>query len=333
MDSRSAWNEMLDEFRVLGGVAENIRLGEGPFGRGLFPIDPSKPIHIDIPEHLLVPLEHVVIENNDFRISPASTVGARARAFLEAYEQDFAWGPGRLEVERFLAAMNELPEALRVLLSKLGLRRFFNPVSPGLLKKWFFGARCINFRDCKVVMPIVEMANHGGTAKYDRQSSVGLHGAFDGEVLVRYCATTDPLDVFLNWAFAAKEPMAFSLERATQIGGKQFEIRRDFTHDSPAPFIPAVTIDDTRIVVQYLLLGHQQFARLPKAAFRRAMAPAKLADPDELYEFIQFANRQDFLELLNVLSTVDSPVVPALRNLALNQLGALSWHFGAGRFA
>ena len=330
MDSR--WNEMLAEFQALGGVAENIRLGAGPFGRGLFPIDPSKPVHIDIPERLLVPLDDVVIENNDFRISQASAIGAPARAFLEAYEREFAWGPGHVEVEQFLAAMNELPESLRVRLSQLGLRRFFNPVSPALLKKWFFGARCINFRDRKVVMPIVEMANHGGTAKYDRQASVGLHGSFEGEVLVRYCATTDPLDMFLNWAFAAREPIAFSLERSAQIGGRQLEIRRDFTHDSASPFVPDVTVDETRIVVQYMLLGHQQFPRLPKAAFRRAIAPAKLADPDELYDFIQFGNRQDFLELLNVLVTVDSPVVPALRSLALNQLGALSWHFGAGRF-
>lgn len=323
---------MLDEFRALGGVAENIRLAEGLYGRGLFPIDPAKPIHIDIPEHLLVPLDDVVIENDSFRISPESTIGARNRAFLEAYERDFAWGPGRLALERLLAAFNELPESLRVLLSRLGLRRFFNPLSSELVKKWFFGARCINFRDRKVVMPIVEMANHGGTAKYDRQSSVGLHGVFDGEVLVRYCATADPLDMFLNWAFSAKEPMAFSLERAANLGGRQVEIHRNFTHDTAAPFIPEATVDETRIVVQYLLLGHQQSPRLPKAAFRRAMAPANLADPDDLYDFIQFGNRQDFLELLNALENVDSPAAPALRGLALNQLGALSWHFGAGRF-
>ena len=46
MNSDGAWNEMLDEFRALGGVAENIRLGHGVFGRGLFPIDPAKPIRI-----------------------------------------------------------------------------------------------------------------------------------------------------------------------------------------------------------------------------------------------------------------------------------------------
>jgi hypothetical protein len=329
MDSGSAWNEMLDEFRALGGVAENIRLGQGAFGRGLFPIDPSRPIRINIPEELLVSVEHVEIANDVFAVNTESAVGARGRAFLEAYERDFAWGPGRLDVERFLAAMNELPEQLRDLLrTKFDFGRFFHPVSPELVKKWFFSTRMINFRDRQVVMPIVEMANHGGSAKYDIQSGVGLHGLFDGEVFVRYCPTTDPLDMFLNWTFAPKEPIAFSLAIVVPYAGRQLDIRRNFNRETRAPFIPKVEIEDGRIVVEYLLLGAHPFPRVPKGAFRRALAPAKLDDPDEVYDFIQFANRQDMLQLLNALEGVDLAAVPVLRGLALNQLGALSGHFG-----
>ena len=54
MSADDLWNDMLNEFRALGGVAENIRIGHGPFGRGLFPIDPKKPVSISIPESLLV---------------------------------------------------------------------------------------------------------------------------------------------------------------------------------------------------------------------------------------------------------------------------------------
>src|SRR6476646_4511492 len=35
------WDEMVREFRALGGTVENVRLGDGPLGRGLFPIDDS----------------------------------------------------------------------------------------------------------------------------------------------------------------------------------------------------------------------------------------------------------------------------------------------------
>ena len=60
--SDSSWNEMLGEFRALGGVADNVRLGYGPFGRGIFPIDTTRPVSIRIPEDLLLPIEHAVID-------------------------------------------------------------------------------------------------------------------------------------------------------------------------------------------------------------------------------------------------------------------------------
>ncbi len=319
---------MLEEFRTLGGVAENIRLAEGPFGRGLFPIDPSKPVHINIPENLLVSVDHVTVENNQFRVSSESPVSARERAFLEAYERDFAWGPGRSAMERFLSAMNELPEDLRGTLStKFGLGRFFHPLSPDSLKDWFFTTRMINHSGRAVVMPIVEMANHGGTASYDARSGMGLHGLFGSEVLVRYVPSADPLLMFQNWGFAPNEPMGFSLSVQTKFAGRPLDIGREF-RDSSVPFVPTTTVKDDRIVLSFVLLGHKNYPRVAKGAFRRALASVKLADPDELYDFIQFANRQDFLDLLSKLEGLDLAAVPPLRNLALNQLAALSWHFG-----
>jgi hypothetical protein len=330
MNSDRAWNEMLDEFRALGGVAENVRLGQGSVGRGLFPIDPAKPMEIRIPESLLVSTADVVIENNVFRISPASPIGARERAFLEGYERDFAWGTGRIEIERFLAAMHELPERLRTMLIRdLGLGRYFNPVSIPLIQKWYFGTRDIICGNRRVVMPIIEMANHGGDVAYDTKSGVSLRGRFDGEVLVRYARPTDPYDMYLNWMFAPGEPIAFSIAMVVTRFRKPLEIGRDFDRES-APFVPEVAIRDDRLVAKYLLLGHQSCPHLPKDAFRRAMAQAGLDEPDEVYGFIQFENRRRFLDLLGALADVDLPAARALKVLALNQLNALSHHSGAG---
>jgi hypothetical protein len=197
------------------------------------------------------------------------------------------------------------------------------------VKRWFFGTRDIKFGDRRVIMPIIEMANHGGTADYDTQSGVALYGSFDGEVLVRYCTPTDPYDMFLNWMFAPKEPMAFSLGIVATNSGRQIDIRRNFAGNYPQ--LPGVTIEDNRIVVDYLLLGSQQFPRIPKGTFR-LVASKYFPDPDEAFDFIQFANRQGLLELLNALEGVDLPAVPILRTLALNQLEALSWHFGSRTF-
>ena len=37
------FEELLAEFRALGGVAENVRLGRGRSGRGIFVVDPGNP--------------------------------------------------------------------------------------------------------------------------------------------------------------------------------------------------------------------------------------------------------------------------------------------------
>src|SRR6266480_2604064 len=57
----TSWHELLDEFRALGGTADNIRLGDGQFGRGLFPVDGTKPVAIHIPDSLLVPVTDLVV--------------------------------------------------------------------------------------------------------------------------------------------------------------------------------------------------------------------------------------------------------------------------------
>jgi hypothetical protein len=329
MNADPAWSEMLDEFRALGGVADNIRLGHGVFGRGLFPIDPAKPIEIIVPDNLLVSSSDVDVDKNAFRINPEAQVGARERAFLERYEQDFAWGPGHLETERFLAAMLDLPERVReMLIRDFDLGRFFNPVSPQLVQKWFFGSRDIKTSKGRVIMPIIELANHGGDVAYDRKSGVALRGLFEGEVLVRYARPTDSYDMFLNWMFSPNEPTAFSIKMVVKPSRSNLEIGRQFDEAS-LPFVPKVAIEGDRVVANYLLLGHQNFPRLPQGAFRRAMAHAGFDDLDEVFDFVQFANRQNFFQLLDAFAGVESPAADALRVMVLNQLKALSHHFGA----
>ena len=320
---------MLDEFRALGGVANNVGLGYGPFGRGLFPIDPSKPVTIRIPDNLLVQIEHVVFENLVFRVSPASGLDARARGFIERYEQDFSWGTTCIETERFLAMMNALPEALREMLTtQLGLGNFFEPPSPQLTASMFFASRAITASGGRrVIMPIIELANHGPGTRYDTRWGVSLHGQFDGEVLVRYTVPADPYDLFTYWMFAPQEPMAFSVKMKLTVGGKEIWIDREFNEEQ-APWVPKVSVEGNRISLSYLLLGHRQFPRLPRGSFQRAMSDAGVEKPGEIFEIIQHVNRERFLDLLDALEPLDVPEVQPLRTLVRNQLRALSCYYG-----
>jgi hypothetical protein len=328
MSAEDVWNDMLSEFRALGGVAENIRIGRGPFGRGLFPVDPKRPVAISIPDTLLVSLEDVYFEGDVFRVNSRSPVGARGRAFIEQYERDFAWGVARGEVERFLSAMTELPQSVRDLgTQRLGLGRFFLPIVPGLVRKWFFETRSIRSGSSSIVMPIIELANHGGSVGYKMAPGLSLSGAFDGEVLVRYTSPSDPYDMFLNWMFAPREPTAFSMAFKGAYAGRKFQIKREF-EDQAVPFVPKVSLEEDCVVVNYLLLGHRQFPRVPKGAFRKALGFLQLDELDEVYDYIQMTNRQNFLDLLDVLEGVDLPGAAPLRTLAINQLTSLSDHYG-----
>jgi hypothetical protein len=150
---------------------------------------------------------------------------------------------------------------------------------------------------------------------------------FEGEVLVRYTVPCDPYDMFLNWMFAPREPIAFSIPLEGTHGGRDFQIKREFDDESP-PFVPKVSVEENRIVLSYMLLGHGQLPRVPKGAFRKALGFLKLDDVDETFDFLQMVNRQHFLDLLRVLEGVELPGAGVLRTLAINQLAALSNHYG-----
>ena len=63
------WEDMLEEFRVLGDTADNVCLKEGRYGRGLFPVDPSKRVKIHIPDSLLVEPKYVSIMDGNFSVN------------------------------------------------------------------------------------------------------------------------------------------------------------------------------------------------------------------------------------------------------------------------
>jgi len=84
-----AWDDMLTVFRALGGTADNICLRKGERGRGIFPIDPAKPIAIRIPENLLIKLSDVRFVDGKFRMSPETKATPGEIAFFENYENRF----------------------------------------------------------------------------------------------------------------------------------------------------------------------------------------------------------------------------------------------------
>lgn len=327
----SAWDDMLEEFRALGGAAENIRLGQGDFGRGLFPVDPTKPVNIHVPENLLVGVKDMVFAEGKLQVGPNAKVSDRERAWLDRYQEDYAWGGGGADEARQTVEMAAaLPADLReVLIVKYRLAPWFQDATEELIRNRFFNARTITYRGGSVVMPVMELANHGEGNGYDVSKGVALRGIFPGEVYAQY-AEFDSFDFFRSWGFATPRPLAFSMALTGSIQSARLQIKQDFAGvmTSPRDWIPNIDKTDGAIALSFAMIGNQKFPRLSKGIFYRLMRDAGYSGFEEAFDLVQHTNRLYFLDLIAAVDGIDLPMARTLRSMAQFQLRAMSFCFG-----
>jgi hypothetical protein len=327
----SAWDDMLDEFRALGGTADNIRLDHGEFGRGLFPVNPAKPVVIQVPENLIIDVKDMVFADGRLRVGPDAKVSDRERAWLDRYQEDYAWGGGGAdEARRAVEMAAALPADLRdVLIKKYHLASWFQDTTEELVRDRFFNGRAINYRDREVIMPMVELANHGQGNGFDFSNGIAVKGTFPGEVFVQY-AEFDSYEFFRTWGFATPRPVAFSAPLAGSIQSTSLKIELDFagTPRSPRDWIPSIDKTEGTATLSFLMLGNQKFPRLPKGIFYRLMRDSGYSGFEEAFDLVQHTNRLLFLDLIAAVDGIDLPMARTLRTMALFQLRAMSFCFG-----
>ena len=334
MTGDARWDEMLDEFRALDGIADNVKLAEGRFGRGLFPIDKSKPIRICIPESLLLPKKYVQFSSSEFRVAPEAPVAARERAFLENYERDFSWGTGRGDTEDLLAMLAEAPPELRAMLENVfGLGQWFAGLAPAAVQERFLGSRTIGFKGETRVMPIIELANHGHATSYQLYDDrLELGGHFEDEVLVRY-SDSDPLGIFGAWGFASgAEVFALSMPLGLERKSGSLRINRDLEKARNAqlgpPRWPELSMENGRLGLSHVLLGHKHYPRFARGMFYKLMRQAGVQDAEETFDLIQHLNRMQFYGLIEASEAAAPRLGMLLRNLARHQLECMSHSVG-----
>ena len=329
--SDRAWEELLAEFRALGGTADNVCLRNGVYGRGVFPVDSARPVAIHVPENLLINEDDMVFADGKLRVGPNARVNDRERAWLDRYQEDYAWGGGGGDDARQAVDMAAaLPAELRdVLITKYHLASWFQDTTEELVQTRFLRARCINYQDRSVVMPLVELANHGAGNGYDVSNGIALRGTFPGEVYVEY-AKLDSFEFFRAWGFATPRPLAFSMPLTGSIQSAGLQIKDDFPvmTGSLRDWIP--TIDETAdtIALPFLMIGNLKLPRLCRGIFYRLMRDAGYSGFEEAFDIIQHTNRLHFLDLIEAVDDIDLPMARKLRAMALHQLRAMSFCFG-----
>ena len=336
MGSASDWHAFLDEYRTFGGKAENVMQRKGAFGMGLFPIDPSKPIDLFVPDELLVPTEDMEFNDGDVVIKDESAFPAGYGDWFRRYQAKYSWGAeGRANTLNFEQGLKELPQDVLNILKRNGV---YNPDNrlPGddlekeLLQR-FIQTRCINRKDRRVIMPMIELLNHSPAAKgYEmRENGISVSGMYDGEILVKY-SVLDPMRRLIGYGFNAPEPMAFSMSFRLQHREHTFIVQGG---GSRTPLKPCqIEFREQNYIIKQPLLGAAKTPKLPRTLFIQACRALNLdwIDAGELFEQIHQRNTLILVNILRELKEKEdyNNVGDLLRTGCLDQLLALSQHYG-----
>lgn len=330
------WDEMLAEFRALGGTADNLRLDDGPLGRGLFVIDPTRPFLLRTPPGLLVNVADIVFRDGVLTVAQNAQLGEGERKFFEAYHAHFSWGGGgRAEIERIFEQAAELPSELRhKLASQYHCGPWFDDPSQELIQKLFIETREFGgLAGREVMMPMIELANHGPGCSYLAEDGISLKGTVRDEVTVLYTDIyCDAYDIFRSWGFASEGNVAFSAELVGfPVGATRFYIERNTrgANVGSRPVLPTLQRKGDDVKLNFLMLGNSRMPRLCRGNFRNLFRSFGLEDVDEAFDRIRAVNHQHFLALLTDLEPLNGEMVNALRRMARMQLQALTRCYGS----
>ncbi|HTC31608.1 MAG TPA: hypothetical protein VK702_12865 [Candidatus Acidoferrum sp.] len=320
------WDELLDAFRSLGGIADNVRLGDGQYGRGIFSIDPSKPVTLHTPNALQVRVTDIEIRDGQMRVKP-DRLGIDEREFFEAYEASFGWGAGGYEesLQRQLA-WSALPVDVIARIKSMGgldEQRFLTPTVDLCLQD-FFNARKFGRSGANYAVPLIDLVNYSSTASgYTRDGGFGVKGTFADEVLVCY-SEADAWSLAAMFGFTAACAVAYSIGIAVALpDGRKLSIMRD-THEfvmEDGVRIPIVQSVGADIRLSYLALRMEGHPDLPRGIFRRIAERLSVTQADAVFDGIVQFNRNEYASLLGVLGNYNGPLVRMLEQAVTYTLG------------
>lgn len=327
------WENTLDEFRKLGGTADNVILSEGVYGRGLFPKDSKLPVKIAVPKELLLQDEWLKFdENNSLILSDECDWSSDKKNFYLNYLRDFAFtAQVEKEIIQQQSEFSLLPESVKSMLRGFGFRiSLFQKHDVSSSLEIFKKSRRLLLNNNKLVlMPLIELVNHDDKSKitFRTDSGVSISGKFSNEILINYAMGGDAISMYETFRFSTLKTYAFSGNLAINLGSKVIKIARytNLYNKVDKTNIPKVIVQGNEINLSFLVVGSMNDRTSPKKIFLKLMAnigmPIRVAD--ELFDGIVNMNRQFFNNLLKELEPLSGTVIDGLRIMAKNQLMAI----------
>lgn len=320
-----AWDDVVVLFRALGGTIENIRPAQDENG-GLFVIDPSMPVLLQVPEPLLFPAADVEFVGGRPELAESAPAGPAERKFFRAYQEALASSGAAtpFKGDGFVAALDALPAETRSLLgSEFGMGELLEGDPSQRTHKWHLQRRSISWHGKDVLAPFLELgdeAPEGLAWRADQRGYMLLEGRAENEIPINR-GPRDAFGMFRKFGLAQPRLQAFSLPLSLAVE-RQIRIERYLgAHDWRGRIpVPRVTASDGPVTLSYLMLGSTKSPRMSRGIFRALLSPYGLQDSDEAFDWVLFANRGRFLSLLRTLEGASGRMVTMLRRMARYQL-------------
>ena len=325
------WHALIEAFRSFGGIANNVIQREGNFGLGLFPIDPSQPVELRVPNHLLVSTDNLVLLNGAITIKDA---GGYPEGFAEWYanfQANYSWGAdGRRSIKTFEDGLKSLPDSVQQQFENSGLltikRRYPGINEEQELFQRFIATRQINIKGRNVLMPIIELVNHSPmqSSWVIDQESIAIEGKYDGEILVRY-SVGDSLRRYIQYGFNCKEHTGFSLNLTLIHNNQKIMVNGGINFQ---PFEPnTLKTKGNTIIINQPLMSSRETPRMPRQLFKQMCQGVKI-NGNEVFDLIHQKNKIILIKIFRQVENLKGSTVDGLKTSLLNQIEVLSYYCG-----
>ena len=329
----NSWQQILIEFRALGGVAENIDLRKGAYGRGIFPLDPELPSKIQVPEDLLINAKYLHIDSKEIKINRDSPYTPETKIFIDNYLKSIAfeaciWD----EINEFEDGLRELPFEVIKLLENLGaldLKARHKGNWQEVIFNNFIQSRFIDYKNQKCLAPIFELVNHNHNFQtFSTNANSGISTEKrkgDHEFLHSYSKGNDPIRMFFGYGFSSNEPFAFSFPITINVSTTKKPVR--IQGGSGIEGLIHLQNQDNELLLDYLPIGNKFDPTFPIRQLTATLKPFPEYKPREILNKAFTSNQEEICNLLLKLDQSNSRISSLLKETLCYQLSAIAYYW------
>jgi len=326
------FENVLDDFRVLGGVANNIDCHESiNGGRGLFAFNPKLPIQIHCRPNFLLEYQDIQLDDQKhIKVSERGSNNKEIKSFYEKFHRYFGWSAGGFdEIRGFYNELNLLPDEIKKFLSIFGWpSSSFKKLSDNELLDHYLVSRQININSKKIIMPFIEMINHSPNGNnYVIDDGIKFNGYFNGEIFANYNSHVDMFHFFRNYRFVSVTGCMLSCDMSIDFPsiGRIFISRFDgIVNKDRGLTLPQVKKTEGKLSISFVELFNKHGRA--REIFTELMSSydIPLAKANEIFNGIIEINIQVLIAFLDKSNKLKGRAIENLRTIAKTHLQILN---------